>query len=849
MVDQGLKGTWRKLGYWALVLAIGTSGLPPAASAQSSGLTSFDPAQFQSGLPKGFDQVNGNNLKNILSMCGEQTKGILKRAGSILQKAATGVPLAQPGEEKDSLGCSTANSIGDADDLACANVQSGGKYDANKWEQLNKQNQSYLSALSCKKDKFSEADQAIQCLSQQASMLVQNIASLQAAFVGNIQRMQKDLAQLNAIKEDRVSQMQEVQKRLHGDKQTGKRGILELRDETKKLVEAMEGEIQTQIKEPWDGVALQKKVLNERIESLKMGLASKCFQERKGSGYRCLRNGPPVTAKEYVLCRYGQNQTISKVGTVESDKGTLNRAASAQAGLEALLSEMFEQMPSNASIPKSEEEATAFMSQSSGILTVQQLRKRFGERLAAFNGKGLDIEGFVMKTMASCYKRANADVERERTRDSVIRTQIVQTQKAEERAQRATATILNRYSEHYSAAFRALTGNHMPVNTAACTGAKPNTQIQCAEDLKTNMTQLLAGTGPNSSVAMTVRAPSNQSLSVAFTCDGLNDCAQKLENLHGSLDEETKRIDTYKQNYVMTANQNIDRFAKQMAGMLNQHSQALMNQLQGLNMSLAALGVSPGLEIRPMDPEQLVPQEPDGLFGPPNNVMALIGAQMNPPLPNINANSFSELAAAMAKARNKATTDLDEANRVTTRLASLKISCSAEDVEDKFESAKAAFESLRNANCGYLTKDCGAGGETGLDSLLSELARVEQLQFSGFKSGNVSRLRSGIDGLCNRTPESAKYSVELAKKNVLQLQAEIASKRCEAELEEGESRNTDCGYLKDELKEALKEQRDVGQNFAALSSSCRSLVESELKPALDELGDAASRAREAQTAH
>src|SRR5690606_37266263 len=77
-----------------------------------------------------------------------------------------------------------------------------------------------------------------------------------------------------------------------------------------------------------------------------MALASECFKEQKDGRFRCEPSGPPVTAYDYVICRYSQQQLVSPTGTVDRSEGSKRSAKSAGAGLQQLLDRMFGQTAS-----------------------------------------------------------------------------------------------------------------------------------------------------------------------------------------------------------------------------------------------------------------------------------------------------------------------------------------------------------------------------------------------------------------------------------------------------------------------------------------------------------------------
>jgi hypothetical protein len=701
----------------------------------------------------------------------------------------------------------------DAADLKCELFQENDVFVQRLFDQKMKEFDDAKDALACRQGVFDAAQGELKCMQQQADMLSQQIASVQSVYQQNITRMQQDVQQMNSTMTDRQAQMNEVLLRLNGNDKTGQLGIRQMAEQTQALIAAMPAEIE-QVRGQQQVIEDKRKILTEQIQSRTMALAGECFTTRKDPTYRCVRNGPTVSAKEYVLCRYQQNQMLTDSGQQLTDKTSQKMAEGARQGLEALLDQIFGDSPKATKQPSNQAEAEAARDQPVGVLSVADVEDQYGSKLAGFNGKGLDIHSFIIKAMGSCFNRATQTVTTEENRSgSQIGRAKAEIKQNEESTKSMVSSLLSKYTLHYSQAMRSLTGMQLPVNASACNSAKPSVQLGCLKDIQNNMQGMLSGTTTNAAVAMIVRAPSNPSLNVTLKCVGLNDCAQKMQNMGNSLNQETQRIDAAKKKYVQQANQNLQTYTKNMAQMMSQSSAALQNQLKAINGALSRLHVSSLIDIKPLEGDE--PEfDQDGLMKPPKNALKLIGAQVNPPMLDVGGNNFSDALKGVGDATKDLGKDLADVDRGRTKLQALKQSCKNQAAKDAYKDAEAAFREFSGLDCAKLGSRCG--NEASVQNLIQVWSHVDA--GSGLSPNALDRLGSGIDMSCRSLPDGIQGSFDRRLAD-LDHRIDLEQKRLEKIPDDAPGKNTAT------LTTLQSQRSDLAEKQETLSNQCRTSLQ------------------------
>ncbi len=713
--------------YWIalLALALGAGSVAVHAEGESSPGTTAAGTQMSSDgfRPPAFNAAQKAGFANMFSSCyGAQ----LGAAAGLLNCPS------DPGISKDF-----------SKNLSCESLVIDGIFSEDALKKKSTGIDDAIKSAECKKNKFDALRGELQCLDQQASALTQQMNSLTSEYQKNIQRMENDVAQLSGVVQDREIQAKDVLSKLGGDGESGEDGLLGAQKKIQAIVGKMPGDI-LKAKETHKQLEIQRKGLAEQIQSRTVALTSECFSSKSEATYRCSKNGAPVTLPEYVLCRYEQNQRIGEDGVIETGAVSKARAQGNRQALQALMGSIFSEASSQKNLPTNQQELQSAFSQPVGIRSVEDIQKKYGDRLAKFNGKGLDIQGFVMQGVSNCYNKAQADVARERKMQT---SQISVAQEAVKTKERETETFVNalftEYNQGYSDAMGSLTGENYPLVLTACENGKADIKDRCLVDIQKQMKGLMLGNTPESTIAMSIRGNKPES-EINLTCQGINGCIKRLQNVNRNLKVEIAKVKKFKADYVQRSNQNIESFTKQMAQALSVQSQGLSTRVKELNAKLAGLGVSSGIKIPNLEGEKLEKRKEgegeEGLFQTPTSMTKLMSAYMSPPLLNVSEDTFEGAISGMAGGIEKIEQQKSEAQEAKDKLATLASSCTQRPVNEAASSLKTGMDGLDG--CFKDPQFCN--NKDGLNALIESVKKMQNDMGSDQELDNLANsLSSG----------------------------------------------------------------------------------------------------------
>lgn len=130
-------------------------------------------------------------------------------------------------------------------------------------------------------------------------------------------------------------------------------------------------------------------------------LTVECFKTRVEASFQCVRDGPPVTPYDFVLCRYLQSLLVDSNGLVDSTSAQRQRAEGQVNRLRFFLDRMLLEFADRGDI-------------------LSELLDKWGPELRSFDGRSLDVSGFVSKQLQECYQRAQRQVEYERRSKNTV---------------------------------------------------------------------------------------------------------------------------------------------------------------------------------------------------------------------------------------------------------------------------------------------------------------------------------------------------------------------------------------------------------------------------------------------
>ena len=776
-------------------------------------------AGFSSTLPAYFN--SGTGTASAFRMASfASCSGIIQGASAALQTA-----LGAAGGQPQYAGVATIDTVCpegkavDPEKLTCTSISTNGKYDPAKLKLMQKKNQEAMVSLMCKKAKFEAIKGELECYTNQAKMLAQILSGLQESVSKDVQTTQQQVTQIKTAISDREAQIEDVTMKLQVGK-NGEMGLVKMQEEMEKQIAKLPSVIQA-FKDEKRKLDMAKLTFEGQIQTRKMALTRSCFINNKSASYRCGRkdaNGldAPVTAKDYAVCRFEQNQFLNQSGGIERDKRTELQARDKAAGLSGLLEEIAANMPDTPKLPSNPQEYDKQASQQaerpSSIHSYADIEAQYGSRLAQYNGKGLDIRGFVMTGLKNCSNQANATVENELA-PKQGKAQVSQLYAAKEGLQKDEDTLKSRmeseifqYSQLYGKATEAMTGTNMPLIDGSCKGANPAVMIECLEGKKgtnsimTSYRKILTGL-PNK---MEIKAPSGTSgASISLTCNGISGCVSALRSVSRNLETEKKRLTTFKTTFVAGANQRFDsslaKARTDMQKLINGSvagGGGLMGRLQQINKSLAGMGVSSGFKFNPVPKEELQKDE-DGLYRAPTSTLNLIGGGMTPPMPDVTGDDMTGSMATIATETKKLEEEIGKMKDAETKMMGIGEKCKMKDLKGALKTLEGNLDSFTGCEQEYCDK-----GDRSIDAIIGQL----DTENVGNLSGSVESLKTGATGMC----EDYKKKQEIKKK------CDDCKSGC---TQPDPSQKNSCIQNCDLLNENCKQNKGTGEQSKAKCSS------------------------------
>lgn len=695
----GLAGLVFALGNGAqtfLMAADGTSGGSVDLSL-SGGLPSDPPLTFrahQAATLSNFKSCSyGNVLRNITDSV--SIEAVSNRCGlGTYSNVAASVAAAFDTQ----VSCPAGGRISP---LSCTDVVRGGEFDPDAFDRFLETEGQKCMAHFCTKGRLDAIDNKLQCLSDQADRLKNALPSFQKSYVDNIQRWQKDVTRIKQLQETRAEQINEVASILQGDGRVGRGGLLQNRIRMEELLNQIPQDMQ-QYKTAVEDLARKKRTFRqlEREEVAKK--ARECFATSQNQNFRCTANGPALTAKEYLLCRFEQEAQRQDDGNVKKrDRSVEERARSSSFRARQRLASLLDR------ILGMEED---FAVKNFDFISIAQVSQRFGGQLRSFDAmSSLDVHGFVFGTLGKCYKLADKYVRQQRSRETennpIGRAQF-EIRQAENDVKRLGQQRLNAYVREYQESLRALTGNFDPISTSACDQGSVNRQYNCAQDLAEGIKGLVRGTTPQSGARILIKGSYPQS-EFTVQCSGLTGCVTTLQNVTSNLRTDEQRIMKLKQSYVQQALHSAENFTQEAASLISADSKYLAQELEQMDRELASMGLPP-LKVGSYSRQEFA-TDADGLPKVPQDVLAFIGGRAVPPLPNVGTSSIEGSLVRLKNEKDRTDRDFQRAADDMKEIKNKASECAADLLADQAGELESILRNIKEAKCGQKKENCQAG--------------------------------------------------------------------------------------------------------------------------------------------
>jgi hypothetical protein len=279
--------------------------------------------------------------------------------------------------------------------------------------------------------------------------------------------------------------------------------------------------------------------LDEQIQMRTMALTMDAFAHRAQPALRSSPQGPPVSARDYLLCRYQQSQQITSSGVV--DRSGVHNAQTAASGQS--LGSLLDQITASGADsgpPHSGELGQA--NQPQLVLSVADIERRYGQALSQYRFGSTSAREFVSQTLRLLQTMAQMQVEREQQLPlSVLGQARFALQQAKQDADQQYHALFSKYAQVQSDTLKALTGQTAPLALSAALNTAPSAQVPALQSLRSQLEGLLTGATPASAVVVEI-AGNNPATAIRFGCAGLNGCIAALQNAARNLTTQAEQL-------------------------------------------------------------------------------------------------------------------------------------------------------------------------------------------------------------------------------------------------------------------------------------------------------------------
>lgn len=638
-----------------------------------------------------------------------------------------------------------------------------------------------LLQLKCKQSKLQAIQGEMDCLSRQANSLAQTIQQLQnggpggqpPGVAGEMARMAGEAAQMKGYIDEMSALDQEVLKRLKGDDVSEVEGATNLLKNPDDLVKKM-GEERLKAEQGVEVAKQSRITLNQTFDAALASDARECLKNRREPTFLCAVNGSPVTLQEHMKCIIEQQTLRDEKGNRKQDQLSQRQGSSKGSALDAVLNQLFSDMPENVGIPEDLTKLTPPPGKTR-IRKAEDIEKLYSSKLSAFKTQKGTAADFVSFYAKKCFSEATQRQAPAKARANAQFEMQMEQMRATMREQ------IRGYAESYTRALKALTGQNFPLDTSGCERQKIelDAQLACHRDIQENVRGMIRGSSPNSKMTLRIQGAKSAFL---MDCNGISGCVAALQQKHTQIDQEKRAATVSRQNYIQTSNRNIQNYFRQIAGQLSPQSQALMAHLKALNLALGSLGVSRSIKIDAVKAEDPEFEEEagaegrgseKGLMKPPKNILNFVGGMMSPPLLDVSADVFEGGASAIADGVEKLNEKLAKVAGSVQLLDDLAIRCPKEKAEKLVEGLNSLAATLAPGDC-FGTDVCT--DNSALSSLLKDLSDLPDVDLPVPPNLNKGTLcnEDKAKAACDKLSAQASEGMDSSKKKCLD---DVAAKK------------------------------------------------------------------------
>jgi hypothetical protein len=659
-----------------------------------------------------------------------------------------------------------------------------GKFDSTVWDRRESQIKLVEAAISCKQNNISKIQSELSCFNNQASLLDTQINSLKGIYQQNIQRFNTDVGTYQNLISDRKNQESEVAQKLglnaDGSSSGSAGGLLGIQSTlTDAVNNGVPNEVasvnaqQTKIQQ--DTASYYQAIKNEEIQD-----SQQCFTGT--DNFQCKSSNGAVTpcsAQQFLIERFSENLGINAGGQVNTNNAFLtSQQQSESSALQSVLTGIFGSFASNPQATtdsnQQAQNATSALNSSSTIFTPQQiLSSPYWSELQQFDtmcntaSACLPVSTFFYNTMVNCYNQSintvNTDIQ---TPGRALYTSWNAINQETTNMKTQVTNDLQKYSQIYTAAMAALTGNHYPLDLTNCNAASASNQTQCLTDLQTNLNGLLNGSTAASQINMTIAAR-NSANTITLSCYGVNGCVTSLKTLGTNLQTEVTNQTANMNDYINQANNAIQSATTTFQSEANAMLANMKKELQQANATLSQNGMSPirlpDVQTQPLTKscQQSSDSSSSGaancIYDMPQNMFALFG------IPDVSGNSFSDGSQEVGQLASKEATALSTAQQAETELQSDEAKCKTQLAQSADKGFTDLLSSFNLTNCPSLNW-CAGDTAVNVDSLQDLVNNVQAAGLTG-SSDSSDSVDTALQGGVSCTPGTSlsQWQTQLAQ--------------------------------------------------------------------------------------
>ena len=244
----------------------------------------------------------------------------------------------------------------------------------------------------------------------------------------------------------------------------------------------------------------------------------------------------------------------------------------------------------------------------------------------------VDIRGMLRSVASHCFQQADvwknqqirsSDSDYSKKKSALLATQTKMISDMD--------TGLTSMNKSYKDVMSVLGGRAVALDRSQCTKSDPDKMEACFSAVKTQVQNLLEGTGISATTKSITGSPPNTP-GFQVSCNGLNGCVTAFKNVRDNGKKYTSQVQQLQQTYVQQGNQQTQQQLTALAGQLSGMQSQISAQYDVMKATMLKMGIAAPDALKTMDPEALQanPGPPPGPYQNPKNMSSVLSGMMQP---------------------------------------------------------------------------------------------------------------------------------------------------------------------------------------------------------------------------